>query len=54
MPTEARNNSQNETALGRLGTPEECAYVVAFLGSDLSRHITGEIIKVDGGIVACG
>jgi 3-oxoacyl-[acyl-carrier protein] reductase len=49
MPPEARNNSQNETALGRLGTPEECADVVAFLCSDRARHITGEIIKVDGG-----
>ena len=49
MPPEARNNSQNETALGRLGTPEECADVVAFLCSDRARHVTGEIIKVDGG-----
>ena len=30
-------------------TPEECADVVAFLCSDRARHITGEIIKVDGG-----
>ena len=49
MPPEARNRSQNETAVGRLGTPEECADVVAFLCSDRARHITGEIIKVDGG-----
>jgi 3-oxoacyl-[acyl-carrier protein] reductase len=49
MPPEARNRSQNETALGRLGTPEECADVVAFLCSDRARHITGEVIKVDGG-----
>ena len=49
MPPEARNRSQNETAVGRLGTPEECADVVVFLCSDRARHITGEIIKVDGG-----
>jgi 3-oxoacyl-[acyl-carrier protein] reductase len=49
MPPEARNRSQNETAVGRLGTPEECADVVTFLCSDRARHITGEIIKVDGG-----
>ena len=36
-------------ALGRLGTPEEVAHVVTFLCSDLARHITGEVIKVDGG-----
>jgi 3-oxoacyl-[acyl-carrier protein] reductase len=35
--------------LGRLGTPEEVAHVVTFLCSDLARHITGEVIKVDGG-----
>jgi 3-oxoacyl-[acyl-carrier protein] reductase len=49
MPPEARNRSLGETALGRLGTPEECADLVAFLCSDRSRHITGEVIKVDGG-----
>jgi 3-oxoacyl-[acyl-carrier protein] reductase len=49
MPPEARNRSQGETALGRLGTPEECADLVVFLCSDRSRHITGEVIKVDGG-----
>jgi 3-oxoacyl-[acyl-carrier protein] reductase len=49
MPPEARNRSQNETALGRLGAPEECADVVTFLCSDRARHVTGEIIKVDGG-----
>ena len=49
MPPEARNRSQGETALGRLGTPEECADLVAFLCSDRARHITGEVVKVDGG-----
>ena len=29
--------------------PEECAELVAFLCSDRSRHITGEVIKIDGG-----
>jgi 3-oxoacyl-[acyl-carrier protein] reductase len=38
-----------ETAVGRFATPEDCAYLVAFLCSDLSRHITGEVIKIDGG-----
>ena len=31
------------------GTPEDVANVVTFLASDLSRHVTGEVIKVDGG-----
>ena len=38
-----------ETVLGRFATPEDCANLVAFLCSDLSRHITGEVIKIDGG-----
>ena len=38
-----------ETVLGRLATVDEVANVVVFLCSELSRHVTGEIIKVDGG-----
>ena len=38
-----------EIVLGRLGTPEEVALVVAFLCSDAARHITGHVIQVDGG-----
>jgi 3-oxoacyl-[acyl-carrier protein] reductase len=38
-----------EIVLKRVGTPEDVADVVFFLASDLSRHITGEVIKVDGG-----
>jgi 3-oxoacyl-[acyl-carrier protein] reductase len=38
-----------EIVLGRLGKPEEVATVVAFLCSEAARHITGEVIQVDGG-----
>ncbi|MGW2365986.1 SDR family oxidoreductase [Streptomyces sp. NPDC001667] len=38
------------TPLGRLGTPEEFASVVAFLASDDSRWITGQVILADGGL----
>jgi 3-oxoacyl-[acyl-carrier protein] reductase len=38
-----------EIVLKRLGQPEDLANVVAFLASDKARHITGEVIKVDGG-----
>lgn len=38
-----------ETVLGRIATPEDVASVVVFLCSDASRHVTGEVIKVDGG-----
>jgi 3-oxoacyl-[acyl-carrier protein] reductase len=36
---------------GRFGAPEDVADVVAFLASDASRYITGQLINVDGGFV---
>ena len=35
--------------LGRVGTPLECAKVIAFLASDASSYIVGETIEVNGG-----
>ena len=49
IPAEFLNKAVDETVLGRIATPRECADVVAFFCSDCSRHITGEVIKVDGG-----
>ena len=41
--------AMGEIVLKRLGQPEDLANVVVFLASDKARHITGEVIKVDGG-----
>jgi 3-oxoacyl-[acyl-carrier protein] reductase len=41
---------KKETPLGRAGNAEEVSNVVAFLASDLSSYITGEVIRVDGGM----
>ncbi|MCP4602276.1 MAG: SDR family oxidoreductase [Proteobacteria bacterium] len=49
MNPEALERSRKEIVLGRFGRPEDVADVVAFLVSDLSRHITGQILNVDGG-----
>jgi len=48
-PQNVRDMALAEILLGRLGAPEEVAWVVTFLCSERARHITGEIIKVDGG-----
>lgn len=49
IPLEFLNKAVDETVLGRIATPEDCAHVVTFLCSDKARHITGEVIKIDGG-----
>jgi len=49
IPKEFLNAAVADTVLGRIATSEDVAHVVAFLCSDYSRHVTGEVIKVDGG-----
>jgi 3-oxoacyl-[acyl-carrier protein] reductase len=46
---EVRKLAIDEIVLKRIGMPEEVANVVAFLCSEMARHVTGEVIKVDGG-----
>jgi 3-oxoacyl-[acyl-carrier protein] reductase len=40
-----------DVPLGRIGTPEEFASVVAFLASERAAYVTGVAIQVDGGLV---
>lgn len=49
LPPEIIQKAKDETVLGRIARPEDIANVVAFLCTERARHITGEIIKVDGG-----
>jgi 3-oxoacyl-[acyl-carrier protein] reductase len=50
--TEAARESLNgQIALGRLGSPEDVAGVVAFLAGPDASYITGQVLVVDGGIV---
>jgi 3-oxoacyl-[acyl-carrier protein] reductase len=49
IPPEFKNAALAETVVGRFATPEDVAHLVCFLCSDRSRHITGEVIKIDGG-----
>jgi len=42
---------ESEIPMGRIGTPEELANAVLFLGSDLSSYMSGATIPVDGAVL---
>ncbi len=46
---EAKSKIMSRTPMKRLGQPSEIADVVAWLASDASSYVTGEIVTVDGG-----
>lgn len=50
LPEAAKEKLLAQTALGRLGTAEEIAKVIAFLASDAAAYVTGEVLKVNGGL----
>lgn len=49
-----RRQIEAQIPLGRVATAEDVAGAIVFLASDLARHITGEILNVNGGSVLCG
>ena len=49
LPARIMEEAEREAVLGRIGEPQDVANLVAFLCSELARHITGEVIKIDGG-----
>lgn len=49
VSTEILDQAREESALRRLGDPQDVANVVLFLCSEAARHITGAVVPVDGG-----
>jgi 3-oxoacyl-[acyl-carrier protein] reductase len=50
MTSETIQATINQTKLKRMGQPSEIAETALFLASDLSSYITGQVIRVDGGL----
>jgi acetoacetyl-CoA reductase/3-oxoacyl-[acyl-carrier protein] reductase len=49
LPAEIKQRAIDETALGRTGTPADVARTVLYLCTDMSSHVTGQVVRVDGG-----
>jgi 3-oxoacyl-[acyl-carrier protein] reductase len=52
LSEETRQQILSRIPMGRFGSPEEVAEVVVFLCSDGARYITGQVLGIDGGLLA--
>jgi 3-oxoacyl-[acyl-carrier protein] reductase len=51
LSDEARDGALSQIPFGRFGEPEDVAAVVAFLAGPDSSYLTGQVVRVDGGMV---
>ncbi len=51
LPDDLKQKYLEKIALGRFGTPEDVANVIAFLASDEAAYVTGQVLDIDGGLV---
>ena len=50
VPSEILDERLKNTSLKRMGDPKEVSDVIAFLLSDMSSYINGQVIRIDGGM----
>ncbi len=50
LPPEVIDKARKSSVLGRIAEPEDVARVISFLCSEEARHITGQVLVVDGGL----
>lgn len=49
LPDDVRERARQDSVLGRLGEPDDVAKVVWFLAGPMAAHVTGQVVRVDGG-----
>ena len=54
LESEGRDQIASRIPIGRVATARDVAGPIVFLCSELARHVTGEILNVNGGSVLCG
>ena len=50
LSEELQGQIRSRVAMGRFGTPEDVAHLIAFLASEEASYITGQVIGIDGGL----